>query len=279
MPRRSARYALLPAVALWGVACGGAPETKPNLAMGFPADYLYSFRPLPESYATTERPIDAERVALGQKLFFETRLSASGELSCNSCHDLADFGDDGLSVSVGHEGRKGTRNAPTVYNAAGYIAQFWDGRSPDIEDQARHPILNPVEMAAASEESVIAALRSDAAYPEEFQRVFPDSPEPLTYDNMVIAIGAFERTLVTPSRFDDYLRGDASALTELEKTGFRRFVEVGCAGCHNGPELGGHTFEKMGHLIDGMVRHGRSLLVKLSLQAVEQKLCLNVYLN
>lgn len=240
---------LCTAGALVAVSC--APGTTPApSAAGVPGDYLYSFQSLPATYGTPERPLDDDRVALGKSLFFEPRLSASGQLSCNSCHDLANFGDDGRRVSIGHMGETGTRNAPSVYNAAGYIAQFWDGRSPDVEDQARHPILNSVEMAAESEHAVVDRLRSIPEYGELFRRAFPDSPEPITYDNLVVAIGAFERTLVTPARFDEYLRGDDSALSEIELTGFRRFVDVGCAGCHNGPELGGYTFEKLGHIIE-----------------------------
>lgn len=235
---------------LAGAMACGASAYEPAPVNDAPADYYYTFEALPQDYATAERPATGARVELGRMLFFEPRLSASKKLSCSSCHDLARYGADSRPVAIGHNGLTGTRNAPSVYNAAGYIAQFWDGRSPDVEDQARHPILNPVEMAAESEGAVIATLRAIPQYVEAFDAAFPRESPSLTYATMTLAIGAFERRLVTPGRFDSFLQGDSAALSDIEKTGFRRFVEVGCAGCHNGPELGGHSFEKLGNLVE-----------------------------
>jgi cytochrome c peroxidase len=191
-------------------------------------------------------PITDDKVALGRQLFYDTRLSKNQDLSCNSCHMLDKYGIDGTKVSKGHKGQLGGRNAPTVYNAGGYVAQFWDGRAETLEDQAKGPILNPVEMAMKDEASVVDVLKSIPGYEDAFKKAFPDDKEAITYDNMAKAIGAFERQLVTPSRFDKYLAGDASALSEQEKTGLSKFVSYGCTSCHNGPAVGGGSFQKLG---------------------------------
>jgi cytochrome c peroxidase len=145
-------------------------------------------------------------------------------------------------------GQPGRRNSPTVYNSAGFVAQFWDGRSPDVEDQSKQPILNPLEMAMPGQDEVVARLRAIPGYVRLFEEAFPGARPALTYDNLARAIGVFERGLVTADRFDAFLRGDADALAAGERHGFRRFVELGCAGCHNGPALGGQTYEVIGHV-------------------------------
>jgi cytochrome c peroxidase len=154
----------------------------------------------------------------------------------------------GGAVARGHVGPRGRRNSPTVYNAGGFVAQFWDGRSPDVEDQSKQPILNPVEMAMPDAARVVRTLRAIPGYVASFEEAFPGSDPAVTYENMALAIGAFERGLVTPGPFDAFLRGEADALAPAQKHGFRRFVELGCAGCHNGPALGGQTFEAIGHI-------------------------------
>lgn len=179
-------------------------------------------------------------------LYYETRLSKSQKLSCNSCHMLNKYGVDGESTSDGHNGQKGDRNSPTVYNAAGHVAQFWDGRAADVEAQAKGPVLNPVEMAMPSEKHVVEVLKSMPEYVETFKKAFPEEKDPLNYDNMAKAIGAFERRLVTPSRWDKFLGGDPNALTDAEKVGFNTFVELGCQTCHAGAYVGGSRFEKIG---------------------------------
>jgi len=171
---------------------------------------LRAFGPLPEVMTSPQNPVTPEKVALGRRLYFDTRLSRDGDISCNTCHPLERYGADGLPVSAGHRGQKGDRNSPTVYNAAGHFVQFWDGRAKTIEEQAKGPILNPVEMAMESEAAVVEALRRDPFYMEAFAKAFPGESAPLTFDNVAKAIGAFERTLTTPSRWDAFLQGDAN---------------------------------------------------------------------
>lgn len=198
-------------------------------------------RPLPPDAFEEGMDRSEALIELGKMLFFEPRLSKSGLISCNTCHNMATFGVDQLPVSVGHGWQKGPRNAPTVLNAALHTSQFWDGREPDVESQALMPILDPLEM-AATEEHVLAVLWSMPEYVDHFREAFPEEEEPLLYANVGVAIGAFERTLITPTRFDDYLRGDAGALTEYEKRGLHAFIEAGCHSCHGGPALGGRAF-------------------------------------
>jgi len=202
--------------------------------------------PLPQRIDRGSEPPSQELVELGRMLYFDTRLSKNHDLSCNSCHDLRNWGQDGKPVSSGHRGQLGARNSPTVYNAAGRHAQFWDGRAADVEEQALGPILNPVEMAQPNEERVIATLKSIPEYVERFKKAFPGEEDPVTFKNVGIAIGAFERGLTTPSRWDEFLAGKEDALTEEEKKGFLKFVEVGCTTCHMGTYVGGTMFQKLG---------------------------------
>lgn len=202
------------------------------------------FKPLPKQM--TDKPIDEDLIDLGRTLYYEKRLSSDGTMSCNSCHNLNSYGVDGQATSLGVTGKRGDRNSPTVYNAASHIAQFWDGRSPDVEDQAKGPVTNPVEMAMATEDEVATRLREIPEYNEAFAKLFGDSPEPVTLDNAAIAIGAFERGLVTPSRFDAYLEGELSALNAKELKGMQTFIQSGCASCHNGANLGGGQYQKLG---------------------------------
>jgi cytochrome c peroxidase len=207
---------------------------------------LKSFGPLPKNFASSKNPSTADKVRLGQMLYYDPRLSRSQTVSCNTCHPLDKYGADGQPVSTGHRGLKGNRNAPTVYNAAGHIAQFWDGRAPDVEEQAKGPVTNPVEMAMQDAASTVAVLKSIPDYAGIFREAFPGEPDPVTFDNMAKAIGAFERGLVTPSRWDKYLEGDSGALTPAEKAGFQTFSNAGCGSCHMGPLLGGNIFQKLG---------------------------------
>jgi cytochrome c peroxidase len=207
---------------------------------------LKMFSPVPAVVESPDNPITEEKVALGRMLYYETRLSKGQDHSCNSCHGLNTFGVDGKPVSEGHKGVNGTRNSPTVYNAAGHIAQFWDGRAPTVEEQAKGPVMNPVEMAMPSEKYVLGVLKSMPGYVEAFKKAFPEEKDPVTFDNMAKAIGVFERKLATPSRWDKFLEGDQSALTEAEKAGFNKFMDAGCQTCHNGAYLGGSMFQKVG---------------------------------
>ena len=204
------------------------------------------FAPLPEVADSKENPITAEKVALGKKLYLDTRLSKDETLSCNSCHNLKTFGVDNEPTSPGHKGQRGGRNSPTSFNAALHASQFWDGRAATVEKQALGPILNPGEMAMPSEAAVIERLKKDKNYPKEFAAAFPGDKAPISYANVGNAIGAFERTLITPSRFDAFLKGDDNALTPEEKKGAQAFVQTGCVACHNGATLGGMMFQKLG---------------------------------
>ncbi len=185
-------------------------------------------------------------IQLGRMLFYDARLSTAGDVSCNSCHDLQRYGVDGLPVSLGHKGQKGTRNSPSVYNAAGHVAQFWDGRTPNVEEQAKGPVLNPVEMAMGSEAEVVARLKGVPGYARYFSAAFPGEADPITFDNMARAIGAFERGLVTPSRWDRFLKGERSAITQQEMRGHHEFMHNGCASCHNGAYVGGNSLQRAG---------------------------------
>ena len=176
-----------------------------------------------------------QKISLGKQLFFDPRLSVDGTVSCNSCHDVQGSGTDNRPTSTGVNGQLGQRSAPTVWNAAFLSAQMWDGRVPTLEEQAKGPILNPIEMAMPHEQAAVDRIASIPGYVTQFKQVF-GSEKPVTYDNIAKAIAAYERTLVTPnSRFDQYLRGNKSALTRKERHGMETFRELGCVSCHRGP--------------------------------------------
>jgi cytochrome c peroxidase len=206
---------------------------------------LAAFAPLPKDMRAGAEHSEV-LIDLGRQLYYDGRLSKSQKLSCNSCHVLDAYGVDGEPTSPGHKGQRGARNSPTVYNAAAHVAQFWDGRAADVEEQAKGPVLNPVEMAMKDEAAVAKVLASIPDYQKAFAAAFPDDKDPITYDNMAKAIGAFERGLVTPSRWDDYLAGKHDALTDDEVAGLRLFIDTGCPTCHSGPLLGGHIYQKLG---------------------------------
>ncbi|NLG09046.1 MAG: cytochrome-c peroxidase [Deinococcales bacterium] len=204
------------------------------------------FAPLPDVVDNPDNPVTAEKVELGKMLYYDPRLSLSGVFSCNSCHNIATYGVDNLETSTGHGWAQGPRNSPTVMNAAVHSSQFWDGRAKDVEEQAQGPVLNPIEMGIPHADFAVERIASMPVYGELFAKAFPDQSEPLVYTNIANAIGAFERTLTTPSRFDDYLNGDADALSEQELAGLQTFIEYGCAGCHNGAALGGNSLQRFG---------------------------------
>jgi cytochrome c peroxidase len=194
----------------------------------------------------TPRGVKAVQVKLGQQLFHDKRLSKNHDISCNSCHTVTNYGVDGEPTSLGHKGHRGGRNSPTVMNAFAHLSQFWDGRAADVEAQAKGPVLNPGEMAMPSADAVVATLNSIPGYVTTFKSAFPNEKTPVTYDNFAKAVGAFERQLSTPSRFDRYLAGDEKALTEIEKLGLKTFISTGCTMCHNGALLGGSIYQKLG---------------------------------
>lgn len=183
-------------------------------------------------------------VELGKKLFFDPRLSKSGFISCNSCHNLSMGGSDNLKTSIGDHWHQGPINAPTVLNSSMSLAQFWDGRAVDLKAQAGGPIANPGEM-GFSHALAVGVLESIPAYRAEFKQVF--GTDKIDIDKVTTAIAEFEKTLVTPnSRFDKWLEGDKNAITANELAGYRLFKESGCVACHNGPDVGGNSFKKMG---------------------------------
>jgi len=214
--------------------------------VSIPGSRLSAFAPLPSVIDSKENPLNSAKIRLGRLLYYDPRLSANQKISCNTCHPLDKYGVDSERVSTGVHGQQGTRNSPTVYNAAGHIAQFWDGREPTVEAQAGRPMMNPVEMGMTSEARVVQTIGSIWAYRDLFRKSFPGQRHPITFDNAADAIAAFERGLMTPSRWDRFLKGDRSALTEEEQAGFNTFYQSGCAVCHNGAYLGGSRYERLG---------------------------------
>ena len=187
---------------------------------------------------------EPEKVELGKMLFFEPRLSKSGYISCNSCHNLATGGVDALPSSVGHNWQQGPINSPTVLNANYMLAQFWDGRASDLQAQAAGPIENPKEM-GYSHALATQTIASMPAYRAHFAKVYGD--ENVTIDRLTDAISTFEKTLVTPnSPFDQYLLGKQDAISVDAKAGYQLFKSKGCVSCHNGPAVGGTMYMKMG---------------------------------
>jgi len=217
-----------------------------STAAPVPADNFANLRVAAEALSP---PQDPNRVALGRLLFHDPRLSKTREVACSTCHVLTKFGIDGKVVSNGVEGRRGRRNTPTVFNAATHIAQFWDGRAIDVEAQAAGPIMNPVEMDMPNEQAVVDVLASVPRYAEMFHQAFPSEDRPISLKNVGEAIGAFERGLVTTSRWDKFIAGDHTALTSRERQGLGLFIQRGCITCHAGPQAGGTSFQKVGTVI------------------------------
>ncbi len=191
-------------------------------------------------------PVSDAQVELGRQLWYDTRLSRGNTVSCNSCHNLATAGVDNMPTSQGHKGNFGGRNSPTVLNAALLGSQFWDGRAATVEEQAGGPLLNPVEMANKDEAAVAAKIAHIPEYQQEFKTAYTDKGGEITFANITDAIAAFERTLLTPSKWDDYLKGNINALNEQERNGVRSFINNGCIACHAGVNLGGESFQKFG---------------------------------
>ena len=211
------------------------------------------FQPLPsiEELNKTRTYTDAQ-VKLGHQLWYEPRLSRGNTVSCNTCHNLATAGVDNLPTSQGHIGQFGVRNSPTALNAALLGSQFWDGRAADVEEQAGGPLLNPVEMANVSEEAVVEKIANIPEYQAKFKEAYADNGGAISFANITTAIAAFERTLMTPSRWDEYLKGDVNALNPQERKGLSSFINNGCIACHTGVNLGGTSFQKFG-LVNGPV--------------------------
>ena len=205
------------------------------------------FDPMPDAMPGSQND-NPQRVELGRQLFFDQRLSINDSQSCASCHRLDEgfAGVDNLPTSPGARGEQGTRNSPTVLNAGWQDAQFWDGRAEDLVEQAKQPILNPIEMGMPDETAVVEKIRGIDEYRASFAGAFADEQPAITYQNIAEAIAAFERSLMTPSRFDGFLNGDDGALRESEQQGLQTFLELKCNSCHDGILLGGETFEPLG---------------------------------
>ena len=208
--------------------------------------YLAVFGKPLEVVKIPEEKLAKARVELGRTLYHEKRLSRDNSISCNSCHDTKGFGVDGEKFSVGFDNHLTGRNSPTSFNAFMHIAQFWDGRAPTVEEQAKGPILAGGEMAMPSAEAVVKKLNGIEGYEALFEAAFPKSSPAITYDNVGNAIGAYERLFVTPAKFDKALAGDASVLSEKEKRGLKTFVTTGCVTCHTSNLLGGNMYQKLG---------------------------------
>lgn len=209
-------------------------------------DARIGLEPLPKDMAAPEFPITPALVDLGRALYFDPRISIDGTVSCARCHQPALYGTDGLSKSRGARDRINQRNAPTVLNAALQIKQNWRGDRENVEEQATKALVEPPLYGQPNFGAAMDRLKAVAGYLPMFQRAFPEEADPVTPRNWGKAIGAYERTLVTPSRFDAFLAGDLTALSPEEKKGLRKFIDVGCIDCHSGPGVGGGMIQKFG---------------------------------
>ncbi|OBS52764.1 cytochrome-c peroxidase [Methylosinus sp. 3S-1] len=209
------------------------------------ADAKRLFQPLPAPPSAK-----SDQAELGRRLFFESRVSADGNVSCSHCHLPELHGSDGLPKSFGVMGKVNPRNAPTIFDAALQFKAHWRGDRETIEEQAQKSLLGPTSFGNPDYATVIATLKSIPGYPELFAKAFPNEKDPVNETNWGKAIGVFERTLPLPTRFDAFLNGDAKALTPAEQTGLRTFISVGCAGCHGGVGVGGASFAKFGVVSD-----------------------------
>ena len=208
------------------------------------------FSPLPKDMATAEFPITPERVTLGRRLFFDPRISLDGTVSCSRCHQPSLYGTDALAKPIGVKDRTNPRNAPTVLNAALQFAAHWRGDRTNVEDQATKALVGPPSFGNPSFQAAMAKINAIPGYAEMFRKAFPGNKDPVTAENWGKAIGAYERTLVTPSPFDAYLMGNVQALSGTARTGLKKFMETGCAACHNGAGVGGGMYQKFGVVED-----------------------------
>jgi len=214
------------------------------LTIGFSVAAIAAPRNEPIQPIEPAKITDEAKVELGKQLFFDPRLSKSGFISCNSCHNLSMGGTDNLPTSIGDQWQEGPINSPTVLNSSLNVAQFWDGRAADLQAQAGGPIDNPMEM-GFTHDLAVEVLESIPQYVDSFKKVY--NVKKITINEVTDAIAEFEKTLVTPnSRFDLWLKGDDKALTKVELKGYELFKNTGCTACHNGVNIGGNSFQKMG---------------------------------
>jgi len=208
------------------------------------------FKKLPADFGDSEHPVSTDRVALGKALFFDPRWSVDQNVSCATCHNPALYGSDALSRSIGVRSQQHPRNAQTVLNTSGDIAANWRGDRKNVEDQATTAAIGRFSTGHSDHAAWIAQIESIDGYLTMFQRAFPNQVQPVTPANLGLAIGAYERTLVTPAPFDSYLDGNVSALPSQARAGLRAFIETGCVACHNGVGVGGGTFRRFGLQMD-----------------------------
>ena len=241
---KTQNFNILLVMALLAGAGRAWAESGPNPAE-LRARALAVFEPLPDRMPGSENDTEA-MVKLGRKLYFDKRLSADKKLSCNSCHSVSTGGTYGRFTSVRSPIKHGERDSPTVFNAGLHIAQYWDGRSPNLDAQAEEPMMNPDEMAMPGEEELLKRLNAVSSYRRKFAAAFPGDTNSITIENASRAIAAFERTLITRDRFDKFLEGKDSALSRREREGLELFLDNNCQKCHNGPVLGGNSFQTLG---------------------------------
>jgi cytochrome c peroxidase len=208
------------------------------------------FQPLPKDMATAEFPITRERVELGRSLFFDPRLTIDANMSCSSCHQPAFYGTDALPKPMGVKQRPHPRHVPTNLNSGTSFVIHWRGDRTNLEDQVFQALTSPITSGQPDDKIVIDRLVRIPGYAPLFKAAFPDEPQPMTLRNIAKAIGAYERTLVTPSPFDAYLAGNQEALSPAARTGLEKFINTGCVACHNGVGVGGGMYRKFGVVED-----------------------------
>ena len=228
-----------------GLTIGGAGYGLAGDDSGLLGQAQAIFKALPANAATAEYPISVERVALGKALFFETRVASDGSTSCARCHLPQIYGTDALAKSIGADNFKVPRNAPTVLNTALQFVQHYGGNRKDVEEQAKRALCG-LAYANKSCDEPVARLKAIQGYAPMFAAAFPNESDPIKPDNWGIAIGAYERTLISPSPFDAYLKGDEKAIDTTAKRGLAKFIETGCVACHNGVMIGGNMYQKFG---------------------------------
>ncbi|MHB8453923.1 MAG: cytochrome-c peroxidase [Acidiferrobacterales bacterium] len=249
------RYSLgLPSVVASGLALVFGICATPVIAAGTEQSLLKQarqiFKPLPDNMATREFPVSAARVKLGRMLFFDPRMSLDGTVSCSKCHQPSLYGTDGLSKPIGVKDRPNPRNAPTVLNAALEFRAHWRGDRKNVEDQATQALIGPPSFGNPDYAAAMTRIKAIKPYRALFRAAFPGEKDPITAENWGKAIGAYERTLVTPSPFDAYLKGNVKALSPQARAGLGEFIKTGCISCHNGVDVGGNTYEKFGVVED-----------------------------
>lgn len=242
---KTARRGTIAALLALTMAAGVTLVTAEDTDRGLHERALGVFKPLPDTAHAEDFPHSQARVELGRKLFFETRVSADGRTSCATCHSPSHYGTDALPQSIGVNGQTLPRNAHTVFNTALLVAQHYGGNRVSVEEQAMKALTSPLAYGNRSYEEAEAKLRA-LGYQPLFDASFPNEKVAVTAEHWGVAVGAFERSLLTPAPFDRYLKGDLRAISVEAKLGLDKFISYGCAGCHNGSTAGGHSFQKFG---------------------------------